>query len=346
MAPGPGKPSFFGPLALGIALYLCVEPLVFRRSAFGRLASPSGSTGRVIEVLRRNESPASGGPREVLVVGDSRMAEGFSAERASSPDLAFVNAAVPGSSLRIWHYLVRELDPSARRFAAIVIPTLCFEDHDLGDYESADPAGRGYDLRFCAPLLGIGDLLEFASSFPTLEEQVQAARGVLLRGFAYKHDLQAAFTSPFERIRELRRPFAVSDRSAAEYDGREQEAAAADQELARRTVARSHPAAVVADYRERWFSLLLARHAGSPTKILVIQVPRGPVAGPRPEVQTTSVLRRLASAGKVTLLRDELFLDLERGDRFFDSLHLNRAGRHEFSARLAREVGPLVTKGR
>ena len=63
-------------------------------------------------------------------------------------------------------------------------------------------------------------------------------------------------------------------------------------------------------------------------------------------METTSVLRRLASAGKVTLLRDELFLDLERSDRFFDALHLNRAGRHEFTARFAREVGLLVPKGR
>lgn len=341
--------AFFVPLALGVALYLVLEPWLFQRAVYGRFVAPSSSTGRVVEALRREEALASsvpGATQRVLVVGDSRVAEGFSASRATSDALSFVQAAVPGSSLRIWRYLVRELDPDATRFAVLVVPVLSFEDHDFGDAEGGDPAARDYDLRYCAPLLRLGDLEEYASSFPTPEARLQAARAVLLRGFAYKHDLQAAFTSPFERRRQLRQPFEELDRAAREYDGRDELATEDALAAARRSALAARPSPAMAAYRTRWFEALLAQAARGRTRVLVVQLPCGPVPVARPPADPGAVLRRLAREGRLELLPDDLLLDLERPELFFDALHLNRRGRHLLTDRVAAAVRDALAKGR
>ena len=54
------------------------------------------------------------------------MAEGFSAavaDKLSSIDgFKFVNLAEPASAVNIWDYMLREVDPTRRRYWAIVVP--------------------------------------------------------------------------------------------------------------------------------------------------------------------------------------------------------------------------------
>ena len=54
------------------------------------------------------------------------MAEGFSsavADKLSSLDgFKFVNLTEPASAVNIWDYMLREVDPTRRRYWAIVVP--------------------------------------------------------------------------------------------------------------------------------------------------------------------------------------------------------------------------------
>src|SRR5204862_8304485 len=97
---------------------------------------------------------------EVLVLGYPRMAEGFSTtlanELGSPAGIEFVSLAEPPASANTWYYMVRDVDPTTRRYSAIVIP------YGVG-YEpnSADPLR----ISMTAPLLRYADCLHFASGF-------------------------------------------------------------------------------------------------------------------------------------------------------------------------------------
>jgi hypothetical protein len=338
-----GRARFFVPLLLGLSLYVGIERAVFNETVYGRLVSLQGSSGMVRASLRICSRPAEPPAREILVLGDSRIGEGFSVrladEHLAAKGIVVRSAHVPGSVLRIWYYLIKALDRDATRFAAIVLPTLCYDDADIAEYGGLDPADRVYDLRFCAPALELADLGEFAGSFRSFDDRAKAARTVALRGFAYKHDFEALLVSPFERLRLLKHPIDAFDRSNYEYDGHEgtirRETGDAEAHAAQKA---PEPSPRVAEYRRLWLGRLLDRYAHSPTMICWVRIPRGPFGANAPPGSEHSTLRALAAEGRITLLREDLCVGLERPEYFFDGLHLNREGRRLLSPMLVDAV--------
>src|SRR5438034_11785795 len=104
---------------------------------------------------RVEEHCVSSGLKEVLVVGDSRIAEGFSAAAAdklgSEAGFKFLSVAEAASSIDIWYYALREVDPAAHRYTAIVFPMVM---------PTSKPALR---ISMAAPVLQYGDCFDFAS---------------------------------------------------------------------------------------------------------------------------------------------------------------------------------------
>ena len=69
----------------------------------------------------------------------------------------FASIALGGTTPRIWYYALRAVDPSARNYAAIVIPTDDYNEPDRYDYQSE----RETDLHYLIARLRLRDLAEF-----------------------------------------------------------------------------------------------------------------------------------------------------------------------------------------
>jgi hypothetical protein len=105
-------------LLLGLATFICVDGVVFHTSLYTSILAPDSYAGRMAAITRAERDRVSSGLKEVLVLGDSRMAEGFSpavADKLSSLDgFKFVNLTEPASAVNIWDYMLREVDPTRR----------------------------------------------------------------------------------------------------------------------------------------------------------------------------------------------------------------------------------------
>ncbi len=186
-------------LFLGIAALVCVDGAIFHSGLYVSILAPSSYAGRVSRIARAEKERAPTGLKEVLVLGDSRIAEGFSMtlanELGSPAGLKFVSLAEPAASANTWYYMVREVDPTARRYAAIVVP------YGIG-YEpnSADPLR----ISMTAPLLRYGDCFHFASGFQRWSGRFRAFMACILRGSAYQDDVVDLLSHPVARIRSIR----------------------------------------------------------------------------------------------------------------------------------------------
>ena len=184
-------------------LYLSVEFLLFRTDFYPRLCKPDSTTGKYEAILRSERERRLTAPREVLVMGDSRMDEGFSARIANNAaartGFHFSNAAMGGAGPRVWYYLLRDLDPDARRYQILVLGLDDFSDQDRQD----DLAGRLLDLHYVVRRLRFSDIPEFAASFPTPAKRFQVFLEATLKGLTYKRDLQDFLPHPRLRFREL-----------------------------------------------------------------------------------------------------------------------------------------------
>jgi hypothetical protein len=100
----------------------------------------------------------------------------------------------------------------------------------------------------------------------------------------------------------------------------------------------------LARYRQRWLGGIRDMYKDSPTRLVFLQLPRGPVVRPHTKtgygfVDTVSRLPR------VDVLPADTFSDLERPELYADGLHLNRDGRPIFSQRLAGKIEDILVGG-
>ena len=112
-------------VALMAAVVVLLDALVFRSGFYLRWLEPQSVAGSTRNAVRRVEATISPGRRNVLVMGNSKIGEGLSTALADAntegSGLHFISGFIPGSALRIRYSLLREIDPQANRFAAIVL---------------------------------------------------------------------------------------------------------------------------------------------------------------------------------------------------------------------------------
>ena len=185
-------------LLLGLAAFICVDGAVFHTRVYTSILAPDSYAGRIAVITRAEKNRASSGLKEALVLGDSRMAEGFSAavpnERSSAAGLKFVNLAEPACAVSTWDYMLREVDPTKRRYWAIVVP------YGIGfEPNTADPLR----ISMAAPLLRYGDCFNFASAFRRWSGRFRAFTACILRGSAYQSDVIDFLEHPVARIRSV-----------------------------------------------------------------------------------------------------------------------------------------------
>jgi hypothetical protein len=339
-------------LFLGIAAFICVDGAIFHSGLYVSILAPSSYAGRVAKITQTEKERTPSGLKEVLVLGDSRIAEGFSTtlanELGSPAGLKFVSLAEPAASANTWYYMVREVDPAARRYAAIIVP------YGIG-YEpnSADPLR----ISMTAPLLRYGDCLHFASGFQRWSGRFRAFIACILRGSAYQDDVVDLLSHPVARMRNIQD--ADQSHSGLEYKGRDydlvgtsydastgQVTFAAKLTEAQRLAFRKsliQPSQSDTEYslklQRDWIPRIMNRYSHSSTLIVLTPLPRGPflqlggLSRGYESVLPNSVIQKASFS-----LPGYTFDFLEKPEYYFDAFHLNANGRQKFTETLVSEL--------
>ena len=340
-------------LLLSITAFVCIDGIIFHSRLYVSILTPDSYAGR-LEVLTRAEKqrPASG-LKEVLVLGDSRMAEGFSSsladELGSAGGFKFVSLAEPASSVSSWYYMLREVDPKARRYWAIVVP------YAIG-YEPA--TADALRISMAAPLLRYGDCFNFASGFQRWSGRFRAFTACILRGLAYQSDLIDLLEHPVARIRSVQQE-AQHMQSRSAYKGRDYDLVGTSYdpttgevtfapkltEAQKQAIRKSliQPSQSDTEYslnlQREWIPRILNLYSNSSTAIVLTPVPRGPFAElPGFSKAYHSILPNGIIQKTTFSLPEQTFDFLEKPEYYFDAFHLNSKGRQQFTETLVSEL--------
>jgi len=343
-----------------LLVFLIAEALLFRTGWYLRYVEPASSAGQVAGHLAwLARKPADSLP-EVLVLGDSRIGHAFSAPAATAASygkLHFWNLGIPGTLPRDWYYMLRDADPDHRRFAAVILALDQYSDEDYVDVY----ADRIVDLNLVIGDLRIADCWDFAASMKSRDNRTHALMGCLLKGIVLRRDVRdllATWPDRFARARAWR-VHGLADVDAFTGIDRDLRGLHADWEhhtiafppglddttraTIQATVMPNWPpyTGETTRYRRRWLPRIFDLYRGSPTRVILIELPRAPL--PKPESATPPIaLQTLLPRDGVIALDSATFRDLERPQFFFDGLHLNRTGRAIFSTRLGQTVVNLA----
>jgi hypothetical protein len=340
-------------LVFGIAIFVCVDGVVFHTGLYTSILAPDSYAGRMAAITRTEKNRASSGLKEVLVLGDSRMAEGFSplvANKLSSvAGYKFVNLAEGASAVNIWDYILREVDPTTRRYRAIVVP------YGIGfEPNSADPLR----ISMAAPLLCYGDCFNFASAFRRWSGRFGAFTACILRGSAFQSDVVDFLTHPIARIRSLQQ---VSTRLQARdvYKGRNYDIVGtsydpktgrvtlpprlneAQREAIRYSLMKPSQSETQDFLRMQRDGIqqILNRYSGSSTEIILTPMPRGPFSGlPGASMTFHALFPAVTTQRTVFSIPEHTFDFLEKPEYYFDGYHLNSKGRQRFTETLVTEL--------
>ena len=340
-------------LLCGVTVFVCIDGIIFHSGLYVSILAPDSYAGR-LEVLTRAEKqrPVSG-MKEVLVLGDSRMAEGFSTtvadELGSVAGFKFVNLTEPASTVSSWYYMLREVDPAARRYSAIVVP------YGIGYEPSTADLLR---ISMAAPLLRYGDCFNFTSAFERWSGRFRAFTACILRGSAYQSDVADLLEHPIARIRSVQQE-AERMQSRAAYKGKDYDLVGTSYdpttgqvtfapkltEPQRQAVRKSliQPSESDTEYslklQREWIPRILNRYSNSSTAIVLTPVPRGPFAElPGFSKASHSILPGGVIQRTTFSLPEQTFDFLEKPEYYFDAFHLNAKGRQRFTETLVSEL--------
>jgi hypothetical protein len=351
-------------LAVLIAL-LCafgLDALAFRTPWYAAHLESNSTTGLFELILwREQQAQKHLGDDVVVTLGDSRFGIIPKISNALEPETGYVfrSAGVAGTEPRSWYYMLRDLDPSADRYRAIVLGVDNYDDEDVAFTPDDDIRA----LHYCIARLRVGDIFDFASSFHSWPVRQEVFRGALLKGIVYQTDLHEFLVSPGKRLKddafqrggfeEWTYNFLGTDTSMAglkidwstltavfppNADGNQRETV--KNFLLRAPVPQTGR---LAAFRREWFGRIIDRYRNSRTKIVFTRLPRGPI--PRPAFlarSTGSVIRQFASRPNVILMDEHYFEPIEHPELFGDGMHMNKNGCAMFSTMIAREISRLL----
>jgi hypothetical protein len=351
-------------IVLALASFFIADNLLFRTGWYTAILEPDSSAGSLESQIHWTASSPPSGQPEVLVVGDSRIAEGFSAPtaaKAAGGRLRFWNFGVGGTTPRVWYYALRALDPTRRRFAAIVLALGTYSDDDwFAAFER-----RPGDQNYLVMELGFRDCFGFAESMHDYAAGLHALFGCFFRGIVLRDDVQTFLAHPGARLTHAADWRANGLGYIGVYEGLPQNLTGTSVNWRSRTIQFPDriPQATrenvtqfvlrepveqrgeVARYRRRWLGGILDAYKNSPTRLIFLQLPRAPLIDPDAgEVRNTGFVTSAAQSPRVDVLPAGTFTDLECPALFADGLHLNREGRPLFSTRLGERIDAILAK--
>jgi hypothetical protein len=349
-----------------IIVLLLIDAALFRSGWYFRVIKPDSTAGSVFGAelaIRHYYEPAR---KNILVLGNSQIGEGFSAQDADDAsgrgDLHFINGSVAGTTPRVWYYLLRKVDPDVNRFAAIALMV----DYDIA-VNRQDMSNYPLDTSYLIPLVRLSDYDDYPSSFTDADRRERARRAILLPLQALRDDASDLLLHPAARYTEVHRNRKGWLYAIGHYPGRdgklpqldidretglpEDWSPVAPDVKARlqdyfhdlRGQALPEIEAANTDYLREWLGRIARRYSARNVPVFVFVAPRGPwhqMLAPVPVA--TGPVAELAAKGEIIPLAGDAFVNLEQPQYFFDALHMNRDGRALFSRRFAQQVAPLV----
>ena len=348
-------------LLVCLVSFLAADLLVFHTRVYRSVVKPDSTAGLVESILSAEITRPVHDRNQVIMVGDSRMGFFPRVSDAMLPELGYTfrTIGVAGSSPRCWYYLLREVDPTKRRYAAVVVPVENYEDAET----SEDYSLRIVDLNYLSGVLRWGDTWEFVTSYHDPQLRLQALRGLLLRGVVYKRDFDDFITAPGQRIYDVGYygPNAANWRYAYNGEGDSLK----DVHVDFKTGSVTGPPEIMAahgvglrvryldpaprsegresEYLRHWLTKICDYYRDSGTRVIFIRLARGAFVRPdQPAMNPSSSVRELSKRPGVVLAPEHLFEDLERPDLFRDEVHFNGPGEQRFTVELAREVRELL----
>ena len=339
---------------LGVLFLL--DAAVFRSGFYTRYIEPNSAAGEFETVFHIDLKNRFDRPHRALVLGDSQIAEGFSAQVANQATAnsgwEFLSAGIGGASMRNWYYLLRDVDPHRSRFDVVVLPLRGYSDVDDGETR----ADRELDIRWMIARLRLTDLPELAASFPTRSIRFTILRESLFEGLVYRRDVRELLRNWRARMRDLADCRLACEESFYAYSGRSEDLSGlrmnwttmtlqfppnlnpvtkADM-IAKTDFQNWSVRGVERAYRKTWLGRIIDRYRGTHTRIIILSLPYRPFPIPLVwPVDSGSFILEAAKDPGVTIADEHLFSDLQRPDYFFDVFHMNRKGREIFSRRLA-----------
>ncbi|MGD0578434.1 MAG: hypothetical protein ABSC08_05845, partial [Bryobacteraceae bacterium] len=188
-------------IAAAVLLFCVVESAVFHSGFYTNYLNARSTAGSLAMNIRLEQNRKLTGPNEVLTVGDSRMGLWTRVTDRLVPETGYALASIatPGTHPRCWYYMLRELDPDRRRYAAVLVPVNELEDEDWGDLSREE-----VDVHYLVPLLRVSDAYDFVRSLPTFKLRRLALRTVFLKGLTYNQDFQDLLDKYTPRMAELK----------------------------------------------------------------------------------------------------------------------------------------------
>lgn len=340
--------------------FLIVEAVVFRVGWYNKYLEPNSAAGMVESYLFWLSRARPVSVPQVMVIGDSRIAEGFSAplaQKATGGRVHFWNFGLAGTTPRAWYYILRDADPTRRRFAAIVLALDGYTDEDRWD----SATNRLIDINFVIGRLRLSDCWDFASSMGTTDYREKAFSGCLFKGITLRRDVQDLLVHRGDRLKRAKDWRNNGIIYISDYSGRPESLAGLSADLQNHTI--HYPAGLAqpekdaihdrimppmapqsgdnARYRKLWLNRILDLYRNSGTKMIFLELPRAPLP-PAPSPIPAGWLHSALDRPGVFALPENTFRDLERPEVFFDAMHLNKVGREAFSQKIAAGVPPLI----
>jgi hypothetical protein len=343
-----------------LAVFFTLDTLIFRMPLYSQLVSPDSMVGSAAYYLKYERQREPSHRRDVLVIGDSEIGEGFWAGLANknevNRDFYFIQGGIPGATLRVLYFYQKILDPNRDRYKAIVICLPTYRQKSSTEAERLDD--RMLDADFLVPIISSREYFEFARSFTTEENRMEVRLKVLVQGENYRMDFQNFLLHPFARLHLVSWRRKIRENVALDYAGRDENMVGlsydsktgdihypdrlTDSERAQVASYIRTPSIVDADhfdeYTKQWIERFIERYRGSQTTLVFVRFP----AEVLPQLDTVrrtgpfaSYMPLLRNSPGVKVMDEGAFYPLEDPQYFFDTLHLNHDGRVRFTNQLS-----------
>ena len=194
--------SIIAACVLAVLGALALDALAFRTPWYISNLEPDSSTGLFELILaREQDAQKRNGDNMVVTLGDSRFAYAprLSNEVTAQTGYVFRHAGVAGSDARAWYYMMRDLDPTRRRYRAVVFGMNDYDDED----EFSNPNDDIRALHYVIARLRLEDVAEFAMSFDSPALRWEAFRDGIWKGTVFQADMLAFLSHPKYRLGEV-----------------------------------------------------------------------------------------------------------------------------------------------
>jgi hypothetical protein len=364
----------FSRFAAAAVLFLLLDGLCFRTGFYTRFIEPSSAAGvfkeRLIEVRETKKLAKLTTPSKIqhliAFMGDSRMSSGFSAKEfdeleQNKTGYTALNLAMPGSTPRVWFYLLEQADKNNNAFDAIVLPMPSYDFY--GVHPQGDPADRPLDLRILLPMINSAQLIDLANSFHDDSVKERIWISALISAVPFQDDVCDFLMNPAQRLDRLKNRknyagvgdynYQGSESSLSGFVAREHRLVSAPPNAppgikfdVESGLARALPAKAKdldKAYLAFWLNRIVDKYQNSKTKIIFVRIPSDPFRVGQAETPN-EVFNTLKRRPNVLMMEPNAFTAFEKPIYFHDLLHLDTKGRNEFSKALATGLLNLISQ--